>query len=401
MNLNQSIGNWGASSRRRKFFWAVLIALLAVGLRARMAAIGPVEWDEPVYLDAAVEYAQDIRGGNWNDFFNTQYNFEHPVLNKLIYGVALSARPIAPDLSGNTVPADTLIRDTRFFTRLMGLRLISVLFGGLLVFFLALLNPLAGLFLAVDTYAVKYSSVIYLEALPLFLSFMSVTACEIFRKKEDPGEPFSIKRSAWLWVSAAVMGLALSAKYIYGLPALAILLSGMSIHRKNLVSRLKPALLWVVIALAVFFLVNYPLWHDPLGQILRTVSFHLDYSLHGASVVRKAYPFWQPLAWLAIPIPWQPLQLQPFFIRPGDFPIAIDTLFLPLAAVGFWRMVKTRPIYALWLGLGLAFLLIWNTKWPQYILLILPPYCLSAGLGVQVLWEWVRSRRKARTVPAN
>ena len=56
-----------------------------------------------------------------------------------------------------------------------------------------------------------------------------------------------------------------------------------------------------------------------------------------------------------------------------------------LGIIGLPLMIKRRAEYFTWLVVGLGFLLVWSTKWPQYVLLVLPPLCLAAAEGVQTL----------------
>jgi len=55
---------------------------------------------------------------------------------------------------------------------------------------------------------------------------------------------------------------------------------------------------------------------------------------------------------------------------------------LPLALVGIVPLVRKRPVYAIWLGLGAIALLVWPTKWPQYLLTIAVPYALAGAAGL-------------------
>jgi hypothetical protein len=175
----------------KRILIAVAVGLLALGLRVHMALDGPNEWDEPIYLEAAVRYAQDIRSGNWSQLINSDYNYEHPLFNKLAYGALLALRKPAINLHGDSMPAGGFIRESPFFFRLLSLRLLSVGFGSAAVFILSLINPIAGLFLAIQTYAVKYTSVVYLEALPMLLSFLSAFAYSRFQPVGQQGQPIN------------------------------------------------------------------------------------------------------------------------------------------------------------------------------------------------------------------
>ena len=81
--------------RRRDLFFIVLLALL---LRLWAAWQLPVDADEPVYLQAAYDYAQFIRAGEAASIINYSQNFEHPPLVKLLYGAVTAALGERPPL---------------------------------------------------------------------------------------------------------------------------------------------------------------------------------------------------------------------------------------------------------------------------------------------------------------
>jgi hypothetical protein len=386
----------------RRLLIAFVIALIGLGLRMHLALTGPVEWDEPVYLDAAVLYAQDIRGGNWNELLNSDYNYEHPLLNKLAYGSILALYKPAASLNSGIMPAGSEFLGSPFYARELSLRLFSVAFGSAAVFLLSLVNPLAGLFLAVNTYAIKYTSVIYLEALPMCLTLLSVLA---FVKSQPPGptgEEAGRTSLVWLAASGVLLGLAVASKYMYGLTGLAMLVYALIHGRKHPVRLIRILLIWGALAALFFFLGDPVLWANPIARLTHSLNFSVDYAQNSTTVMEMNYPFWQPLDWLAIAIPRHSLSTLPFFVGNGNFLLAIDGFFLPFALLGLRRMAKSHSVFLGWLLLGLAFLLVWNTKWPQYILTILVPYSLSAALGVEVAIQTLKnafSRSRAPLTP--
>ena len=162
----------------------------------------------------------------------------------------------------------------------------------------------------------------------------------------------------------------------------------MLIHSRRAFKRVfKAGLLWSGLILITFLIANPVILVDPASRFSSSIAYSMNYSQNDDAVKRAAYPFWQPLSWLAISITRQPTSLEPFFIQPGNYWLAIDELILPLALLGGWRLRRKHPLFALWLLTGLVFLLAWNTKWPQYILALMPPFCLSAALGL----EWIAS----------
>ena len=91
--------------------------------------------------------------------------------------------------------------------------MVSVIFGTLAVWLVAMVDPLAGGLLAIQTYAVKYTSQAYLEALPLFASLAALFALRRSMKKRD----------IWFWLSAGALGLTAAGKYSY-FPIVVVLL---------------------------------------------------------------------------------------------------------------------------------------------------------------------------------
>ena len=363
---------------------AIVITVFALGLRVNLALNGPVEYDEPVYFRAAIYYARDILNQDWDSVIHSDYNLEHPPLVKLVDGLALSQTTRLTEYT--PVPRSFPIRGQPDYVSLRNLRLVSAFFGSMAVFILSLVNPLAGLALAVHTFAVKYTSIIYLEALPLCGAVVCVAA---FSKYEES------HRSGWLILSAMACGLSLASKYVYGLAGISVFIYGLyRVSHPHPSYKYVPRhtqwmkiIVWGSLSLVFFFLADPRLWNNPLANLWQSMSFSTAYaSQNNTELLKYGYPFWQPIKWLAQSIPDTTYQAPPFYFRPGDYLIAVDTIFLPLAGLGLWRLSKTSPIYFIWLLIGLLFLLFWNTKWPQYILVILPPYCLAAANGLAIIF---------------
>ena len=114
------------------------------------------------------------------------------------------------------------------------------------------------------------------------------------------------------------------------------------------------------------------MWSDPLGRLTQSLLYHGDYA-QSEHVREYNFPSWQPLIWLLASVPW----------HPGVFIVALDPLIAILAALGLARLWRKYRVFAFWLAIGFGFLLIWPTKWPQYILTITAPVCLAAAEGFQ------------------
>ncbi|MFN2226915.1 MAG: transcriptional regulator, partial [Anaerolineae bacterium] len=147
-------------SRKRRWSFLAAIVLLALLLRAWAVMRLPLDFDEPTYLEAASDYAAALRAGDWRAIVDYEGNREHPALVKLLYGLVV----LALGEEGGTLVAGLVCRA------------LSAILGTLAVLVLALFDPLAGGLLAVHTLAVKYTSQVYLEALPHLASLAAVLA---------------------------------------------------------------------------------------------------------------------------------------------------------------------------------------------------------------------------------
>ena len=362
---------------RRRVGLAVLIGLVALATRVHLAYSGRIKYDEKNYARAAVQYANHLRSGDLAFMTQDDYNYEHPAFNKLVYALALLPFPAEEpfDLS-KPLP----VRQVSQFEQVVAMRWVSVVFGSLAVFLLALVNPWAGLFLALHTYAIKYTSVIYLEALPMCAALLSFQAFLLFLER-GPGR----SATTWLALSAVALGIAAASKYMYAVVGVVLLLYcaiWMLRQRRALFGYLA---LWGCLALLVFWAADPYLWLSPIEHLSASLKFNLDFA-NGPAVKFTAYPRWQPVQWLLKPMPHYPQsRITAFFLQPGDFWVAIDSWIFGLALVGLPLMIKRHLAYFTWLALGLLFLLLWSTKWPQYVLLVLPPLCLAAAEGLRTL----------------
>ena len=389
------------SRRLLRILTIIAVVSLALFLRLRAVELLPIDYDEDDYLRAAQQFATAIQAGDWSAFTQLNYRTEHPPLTKIINGLAIAPLPPAPeipDLPTSAPPASSLPEPHKTVARL-----VEAIQGALQVLILAVVNPLAGLFLAINTWHIKYTSQIMLEALPSLTSLVAVAA---YAKSNG-------KWNRWLLLSSIALGLTAASKYSYCIVAIAILAHWLvSLRapqgRSNLHTGTEtPALacgasvassrttllamttlvVWGLLAFAVFFAADPYLWPDPINRLRDSVFYHIGYA-ESQHVREAGYPMWQPLVWLAGSVPW----------HPGVFLLSVDVLVSLLALVGFDRLWRKQNVYALWLVIGLGFLLLWPTKWPQYILTLSVPVTLAAAEGFQsTVWEpardWLTSIR--------
>lgn len=371
-------------AKRVLYVSAVLIAtLIACGLRVYAAQRLDIDYDEPVYLSDAVSYAQDMRSGNFKMLAWSEHTYEHPALYKILYGVLLLTQDPLAHISDKDLPRLAPIAATAAGPWNMVDRYLSVLWGTLAVLTLAILDPIAGLVLGISTLSVKYTSEVYLEALPLLTSLLCVLAYARWFSEIQKVRTQAPKALGWLFLSAVLLGMTTASKYIYGIAGIAILLHfGVAVLRRQVPARLAWYIAgWSALGLFMFFAFDPYLWPHPIARLARSIAFHE--SFQDSRLVQQAhYPFWQPLRWLSA--------FSTFYdLHPASaFLINIDLLIFALAVVGLPRLFRKASLFFYWLAIGLIFLLIWQTKWPQYTLIIMAPFSLSASYGAATLWDW-------------
>lgn len=350
---------------------AVVVAVLALSLRLRAVERLPIDFDEDDYLRAAQQIAVAIQNSDFNQLLNLNYRTEHPQLAKLVYGLSivnLGPSSEIPDLPTSAPPAQALPEPQ--FTRA---RLTGVVLNVAAVFTLALLDPIAGLFFAVHTYTIKYTSQVMLESLPMLTSLLCVVFYTRSRRKVG----------IWLILAGIMLGLTAASKYIYCVVGIGILIDWLESSqpdlRTDLMRRFKPILVWGLIGVGTFFLVNLYLWPDPFNRLVASITYHGGY-IQSQAVQEANLPFWQPFVWLFSSVPW----------HPGVFIVSLDLLVTIFATIGIRSLHQNYQVFFWWLIAGLIFLLIWPTKWAQYSLIITAPLALSAALGVRGLFAAAR-----------
>jgi ABC-type sugar transport system permease subunit len=396
---------------RPLLFLLLAVAVGAIGLTVRYRAVDqlPLDYDEPVYLGVAQRYAQWLNDGNIRAIVNYEFNYEHPPLSKLTYGLMIRGLPtdkLLPEID-STQPRNLEQRGDMPQLQFDAARRMAAVFGALQVFALALLDPLAALLLAFSTWQIKYTSQIMLEPLPSLMSTVMVVAY-------IASQQLAWSRRPWLrWLPAALLalsavafGLTESSKFTYGVAGVALLVDWL-LHTRpdwpadSAVARLRsaarwllPAFAWVGMAIAVFVASNPRMWVDPLPRLTTALLYHGAYT-QSQNVQSANFPLWQPFVWLFQSVPW----------HPGVFYVGIDFGITLLAALGFRSLWQRQRVMALWLVIGLGFLLVWPTKWPQYILTITVPWTVSAAEGLRMsVWQpllaWIRKVRSARRLSA-
>ncbi len=335
----------------------ILIILVALMLRAWAALVLPIDFDEPIYVDAALGYAHAIRTSDAAFFLNPPVNREHPPLVKLLYaGGAL--------LLGDAANPTSLLYTSRAIAVVAGVGAVAAAgwaFG-----------PLAAGLLAIHTLTVKYSAQAYLEALPLLAMLLVLGAA---------------RRPRMGWLVVLGLGVAAASKLTYPLVLAPALLALLGWRRGYTI---------ILLALAglLFLGLSPSLWPDPPARIAAMLGFHAAYT-QSAAVESANYPWLQPLIWLATSpaTTWHP----EVFFYPG-----LDGLIFLFALAGIplaWREPERRWLVIGLLG-GLLILLVWPTKWPQYTLPLVPLVVALADPAIRRLvaqlrawddyWGWSR-----------
>ncbi|MGC3996444.1 MAG: phospholipid carrier-dependent glycosyltransferase [Anaeromyxobacter sp.] len=382
-------------SRRRLLRGGAVLAVLAVAwvLRERAVQLLPPDYDEDDYLRAGQQYAVGLQAHDPGVLVRENYRPEHPQLMKLLYGAALTPLPPVaeiPDRPTTAEPDKGLPP-----VHLRAARQVSAVAGTLAVGLAACLSLVGGVLLALHTFTIKYSAQVQLEAVPLLASALCVVAYDRSRVAA------TARWSGWLLLSGAALGLTAASKYPFAIVGLVVLVhwAGARWLARGAPSpgRAWPLLLgWGGLAVAIFLLVNPWLWPDPLGRLGSSFAYHFGYA-HSPAVQKAAMPPWQPVAWLVRSAAgWH----KGVFLPGAD---GVDLAFTLLAFAGLPRLGRERPLYLLWIGLALAFLFVWPTKWPQYVLLVVFPWSLAAAAGLREVLAWagagVRRLREAPVAP--
>ena len=346
---------------KNKLTKIIIILIITIATHALAVAKLPQDFDEPVYTEVAMDYARALQHGDFNAIIDSQKVREHPALVKLAYGIAIYFNGSSHNYS----------------EALQTGRLVSAFFGIFGTIILALIDPFAGGLMAIHALVVKYSSQAYLEAIPLAFMVLSVFA---FLKTDKA------KINGWFWISAFALGATTAGKFTYT-PVLVIVLSYLAFIEKRIPFRWMVG--FAVLAVAALFLLNVTLWHDPFNRLVEALTFHANYQ-RGDHVTEVGFPWYQPFIWLFVQTPgdW----------HGGIFLYDIDPFIAAFAFAGIVREWKERRWLVVWLISGMIFLLLWGTKWPQYVLTIVPALCLMAAESARRFSQWVSRLSYYKTV---
>ncbi len=350
---------------RKIFTFLVFVIIVIFAFVVRLEAVNnlPIDYDEDDYLLAGQELSIAFKG-DYHLFLDLNYRPEHPQLAKILFGAILAPLPVVapiPDRPSTAPPALSLPQP-----HLTIVRMTNSILNVINVALIAIINPVAGFFLAIHTYTIKYSSQVMLEALPMLTATLTV----LFYKKSNGNS------TKWLILTGAMLGLTAAAKYIYAVVGIAVvfdlLLKNIRSENRQIGQFFKNLGILIISGTILFFATQPYLWVEPIQRLWYSITFHGGYA-QSQTVQNSNFPIWQPFTWLFTSVPW----------HPSIFYISLDLLIAFFALVGLKSLYTQHSPFFWWLTFGLGFLIIWPTKWPQYILVVSAPVCLSAGLGFQ------------------
>ena len=283
-----------------------------------------------------------MAAGDVQGIIDYDFNYEHPPLTKLAYGLAilpLPAAPLIPEQTSPNVPPARSLPQPQFHVA----RTLSAALGTLEVLALAVINPLAGLFLASQHLDHQVHQPGHARAAAR--ADEHAGGAVLLQGQENPVSARH-RDSGWLVLSAVALGLTAASKYTYCIVGLAIVAdrrwqmpwrcassqtpahrpyairyppcavrsSGAS-RRRHLL-RYRPALVGGSVRAA-----------GAVGALPRRLR------AERACQGRANFPFWQPLVWLLGPVPW----------HPGVFVVMVDTFIALLAGLGLSRLWRDVP----------------------------------------------------------
>ena len=227
----------------------IYVIAVAMFLRAWAVFMLPEDYDEPVYLQVAFDYADALRHGDFNAVIDNPEVHEHPALVKLAYSAVILG----------------LGKAATYVNAFYASRAASALFGIVAVILLAILDPIAGGMLAVHTLAIKYTSQVYLEAIPHALTIAAVLS--FLRTSEE-------RPNKWFWLSALALGAATAGKFTY-IPVIAIVIAYLAFFEKKM--SVPWMIIYSLVAGMTFYALDVTLWHDSFSRLFGALTYHVNY----------------------------------------------------------------------------------------------------------------------------
>ncbi len=326
-----------------------------------------IDFDEPVYSRAGVEIGECIYHGNLSCLMNYRYNYEHPMLGKIIYGLFIAGEK---DLREAVEKA----------------RQVNIYLSTLTIPILYTIDPLASILVGGEALTTKYSCEAYLDSMATLFTLLAYIP--LYRR-------YSWKR---ILLSSIFAGMALATKYIVvpaliPIPIYILLKTFFKTHRKGnkiviieefSYKNILYLLLWITVLGIIFYISNPYIWSDPgkplqETMLYRSIFFHQKYMVETSSKVEM--PMYQQILWYleGVVHKWNPS----IILDTGYIIIILGYLGLPIT-------LYRKPLFGGWLVSYTLFLLLWMVKWPQYTLLLTIPLSISASTLIVELSIWFK-----------
>lgn len=357
---------WNLLSKRRKiigFIMAVWLGIFALTIRWHALKVLGDEVDEGFYIPASMHYANAMKNRNWMEIVHYDFNIEHPVFAKLVYGFSIV-------LTGSVNSRD----DARTASRLA-----SALFTVGTIILVSLVNPIAGFFLSVNSWSIMYSSVAYLDSPTAFFATLAVLT---FNRSK-------YRLNKYLIISAVATGMSFASKYTFPIPIAIFLLLLWKALRERFTSNVTvPLVCYGVISVLTFFLCDPILWNNTGERLHQSFVFH-PMGWKSPWVTEANLPIYYQFVWLSTSNPW----------HASKFVFHWDAYVLFFGLLGFPFLYRKNRIYGVWFLATALFLFFYPVKWPQYTLIFIPPLTLALGELIKSFLKTVYKRLKSASQP--
>jgi len=354
-------------SKRRKvigFIMAVWLGIFALTIRWHALNVLGDEVDEVFYIPASMHYADAMKNHNWMEIVRYDFNIEHPVFAKLVYGFSIV-------LTGSVNSKD----DAR-----TACRLASALFTVGTVILISLINPIAGFFLSVNSWSIMYSSVAYLDSPTAFFATLAILA---FNRSK-------YRLNKYLIISAVATGMSFASKYTLPIPIALFLLLLWKSLRKGFTRNFAMSLVcYGVISVLTFFLCDPILWTNTGQRLAQSFGFHPTH-WEAPWVTEANLPIYYQFVWLSTSNPW----------HASKFVFHWDAYVLFFGLLGFPFLYRRNRIYGVWFLATALFLFFYPIKWPQYTLIFIPPLTLALGELIKSFIKAFYKRLKSVSRPS-
>ncbi len=361
----------------------VWIGLFAFAMRFDHGRSTGMEVDEYDYVPISMAFAHMMREGNWQGVIDFDAVYEHPRFSMALFAIVMNITHAESENDG-----------------VMAARMVVAICAGLLAAILAIRFPIAGIVWALFGLGWHYTSIAYLDSAMVLFGTSCVLAFDAAMRRapslapgtETEGPP-SWKKLPWFWLaaSAACAGIAMSCKYLAAVAPLAVTVAfGLWLFQNRgrgwkIIALVFAA--YVAFSFLFMFASDWYLWSpDALTRLHDRLTFHQNFS-SSELVERADFPWYQPILW-----PWIYLDFDPLV---GWAWLDKSATILGFLGLAIWW--KREPRVLIVGVVTMLFLFVWNTKWPQYMVSMVPWLCIGteaclveSTAGARLLWKHLR-----------